>query len=566
MATGGSPRDKMIGMMYLVLTALLAMNVSKDILNSFIVVNDGLSKTNQGFENKNADTYTQFSKLSEKDAKAKPYYDRAQQVQKLSKEMRDYIFEIKKKLLMVIDKKDDTAAVRILKTNMYEIDSKDNYDEPTRLLGLGEPTNPAKEPVQANGPNTAFQLKTKIDETREKFLKLIADGNGVKLLATEKTALEKSIKTILNTDVKRIDNGVEEDWSAINFYHIPLVAAITNLTKMESDINNAEADMVKTLIGAVGANDVKFDQFEARVLAGTTYVLQGEEFKADVILAASSSTQKNKMIVGNVDTVKKELIGNGTELEVVRGLGKYAVKTTGEGLQKWGGIIEVNKPDGTVEKYPFQHEYIVARPAAATFLKKMNVFYIGVDNPILISAAGIAETNLQYTITGGGGTIKKGKDEEGKDCWIARVTTPTQKPNFVTITVSDKTSKKVLGTFNFRAKSLPTPMSVLGGKSGTFEMKRSLLSVLSGVTAKMENFDFEFPIKIVSFKYENYNSNGGTYQSETNDKGVAVMSSRMKDDISRLRANSKIYFTEIKALMPDGKTRTLPDIGVKIIL
>lgn len=552
MSSGGSPRDKMIGMMYLVLTALLAMNVSKDILNSFITVNDGLAKTNDNFNAKNSDTYANFGKLAEKDPKAKPYYDRAVEVQKISKEMRAYITEIKKKLIMVVDKVADTTALR-LTHEMMGIASKDNYDEPTRMMIGSDPANPIAAPANENEPNTAMQLKGKLDELREKLIKLTADGNGCKFIPNDRAMVEKSVKSSLSTDLERMENGVKETWPTINFDHLPLVAAITNLSKMEADVNNSEAEVVSFLLKSVGANEVRFDQLEAKVIAPSSYILAGDEYKADVLLVASSSTQKNKIVVGQVDTAAKKMIGAGEELPVERGLGKYIKRTGGEGVQKWGGIIEVAKPDGTVDSYPFTAEYIVAKPAAAISPTKMNVFYIGVDNPVDISAAGVSPDNLMPSISGAGGNLSGAK---------GKYTVKVSSVGECTINVSDKVSKKSMGSMKFRAKSLPTPIAMMNGQKGDCTMKKSLLAASSMVVAQMENFDFDLKVPVTSFDMETVVS-GDIMTFKGNGPSITP---QMKQAMDKVKNNGRIYITNVKARMPDGTNRTLPGINIRVVL
>jgi gliding motility-associated protein GldM len=552
MSSGGSPRDKMIGMMYLVLTALLAMNVSKDILNSFITVNDGLAKTNDNFNAKNSDTYANFGKLAEKDPKAKPYYDRAVEVQKISKEMRAYITEIKKKLIMVVDKVADTTALR-LTHEMMGIASKDNYDEPTRMMIGSDPANPIAAPANENEPNTAMQLKGKLDELRDKLIKLTADGNGCKFIPGDRAMVEKSVKSSLSTDLERMENGVKETWPTINFDHLPLVAAITNLSKMEADVNNSEAEVVSFLLKSVGANEVRFDQLEAKVIAPSSYILAGDEYKADVLLVASSSTQKNKIVVGQVDTASKKMIGATEELPVERGLGKYVKRTGGEGVQKWGGIIEVAKPDGTVDSYPFTSEYIVAKPAAAISPTKMNVFYIGVENPVDISAAGVSPDNLMPSISGAGGSLSGSK---GK--YVVKVSSVGE----CTINVSDKVSKKSMGSMKFRAKSLPTPIAMMNGQKGDCTMKKSLLAASSMVVAQMENFDFDLKVPVTSFDMETVVS-GDIMTFKGNGPSITP---QMKQAMDKVKNNGRIYITNVKARMPDGTNRTLPGINIRVVL
>lgn len=436
------PRQKMIGMMYLVLTALLAMNVSKDILNAFIVINEGLHQTNTNFEDKNNNTLKIFEAVAAKDPKAGPYLERAKKAQKLAHELSIYIDNLKKLVIKETEKCDDKAA-DTLYVKMRSIGSKDNYDEPTRVLIGPEPATPI------TGPNTANELKSKIDGLKNELVKLLDNGPGVVLLDRDKKPVVESVKKLLNTEISVVENGVKEDWINLNFYHLPLAAVITNLSKLQTDVNNAEADVIKALYSGVGSNDVKFDSFKAQVIAKSSYVFAGEEYEADVLLSASSSSQKLTILTGAVDTSKRTLNGEGKPLEVVAGLGKYKVGASGEGLQKWGGIIILEKPDGTKENFPFTAEYMVAKPAAAVSADKMNVFYIGVDNPVTISAAGVSPENLQPSLSGQGSLSgSKGK-------YNVKVNGGTE----CTINVNAKfaNGNKNMGSSKFRVKRLPDP-------------------------------------------------------------------------------------------------------------
>jgi hypothetical protein len=175
----------MIGMMYLVLTALLAMNVSKDILNAFIVINEGLHQTNTNFEDKNNNTLKIFEAVAAKDPKAGPYLERAKKAQKLAHELSIYIDNLKKLVIKETEKCDDKAA-DTLYVKMRSIGSKDNYDEPTRVLIGPEPATPI------TGPNTANELKSKIDGLKNELVKLLDNGPGVVLLDRDKKPVVKN--------------------------------------------------------------------------------------------------------------------------------------------------------------------------------------------------------------------------------------------------------------------------------------------------------------------------------------------------------------------------------------
>ena len=221
-----TPRQKMIGMMYLVLTALLALNVSKEILNAFVVVNEGLQNTNINFQNKNQTTYSAFAKLMsdpQYQAKAKPFNERAQKVKKMCDELNKHILDLKKELIKETDKTDEKGADTLVE-KMMSIASKDNYDIPTHLM-IGDDLGTLK-----SGKWTAKELREKIETLKKNLIALLAEGtDGFKLLPEEKKKLTTIIDKSLKTDNTAMENGVKVGWEGINFYHLPLVAVLTNL-------------------------------------------------------------------------------------------------------------------------------------------------------------------------------------------------------------------------------------------------------------------------------------------------------------------------------------------------
>lgn len=350
--------------------------------------------------------------------------------------------------------------------------------------------------------------------------------------------------------------GEVRTWETTNFEHIPLAAIITILSGIQADVKNAEADVVNQLFQSVKGQDFTFDKLSAKVIAKSSYIIAGDEYSADVLLVASNSTTNPKIIVG--DTSKLKTGGEGKELPVEGGLGKYTIRTSAEGLQKWSGVIKVEKPGrpGEFDSYPFSSEYQVAKPAAAVSATKMNVFYIGVDNPVDISAAGVAPENIVASLAGNGGTLTK--LSSGK--YNVRVVSGSNK---CTISVGAKmgTTTRPMGTpFEFRVKQLPTPTAfVAGANSGT--LKKGLIVASGNVIPKMENFDFDLKIQIVSFKMSTIVK--GLLKEEVSNSGAFTASQTAM--IQGIPTNGKLFFEEIKAKMPDGTTRTLNSIIFKVL-
>lgn len=534
-----SPRQKMIGMMYLVLTALLALNISKEIINAFITIDTGLSVTNSNFDTKNNMTYEAFAKAKQNDEKkAGPLYTKAMTAQKLSKELCGYIKELRAEMVAHstgLDKKVcDTLRLTLL-------EKPDDYDTPTHFM-IGE------DPANVTGK--AKELKEKLIKYDKDLLALLDEKQAAEM----KPRLEK---TLVPTDQYSKENEKMISWEWYNFYHAPIVASIAQLTRIQNDVKNAEGDVVNKLFEAINANDFKFDALTAKVVAPTSYVFTGDEYTADIFVAAYSTSQNPSIWLCEVDSVtKKPKAGSAidsTSVGIENGLGKFKVTAGSVGLQKYSGLIRVKKPDGTWDAYPFKQEYMVAAPSAAVFLEKMNVFYIGVDNPIQISAAGVAPSDLSPGLTGGSLT-SAGKPGS----YIVRVTGGTE----ATLNVSAKMngSSKSMGSFKFRVKRVPDPVAYVGSIKGDGQMSKAELQNQSGVFAKMEGFDFDLKFNVVSFVMS-MNVNGVFVDKKGS--GPAITAD-MKSMLSGARPGNKVFFEQITVQGPDGTLRKIPGVNIKV--
>ncbi len=538
----------MIGMMYLVLTALLALNVSKEILNAFCIVNDGLNRTNKNFDIKNDKTYTDFKAALEKDkAKVQPYHDRAEQTKKLCGGLSKYIEELKSHL---VEHTDGVLKAEADTTKLINVNSKDNYDTPTHILIGDNESNPK------DGEFTAKDLKKKIGDLRASLISMFADE---KLFLP---AVKKEIETKigLQTPDFGMMNGVEESWETGNFYHLPLAAVIVNLSKMQNDVKNAEADVVNALFAAVKGKDFTFDKLTAKVIAPSSYILAGGDYTADVLLVAFNSTQNPKIVVGEIDTTvkgeEKNPLKAGADTIVVPvsgGMGKYVAKTGSEGLQKWSGVIQVEKPGGGFNYYPFASEYMVARPALVVSPTKMNVLYIGVDNPIDISVPGVPAENISPSLSGG--TLGSGGK---KGSYIARVSGGTE----ATVNVSAKLNgeNKPMGNFKFRVKRVPDPVSFVAGKKGDDIVSKGELISVQGVIPKLENFDFDLKFEVISFDMSMMLKGVFVTESSQSNRVTGKMSSLL----AAAGTGTKVYFENVRAKGPDGTVRKIPGVNLKV--
>ncbi len=517
-----TPRQKMIGMMYLVLTALLALNVSAEVLNAFILVDKSLRKTSDNFQKKNDDVYTKFQAAYELNKnKVEPWKKKADEVKKSSQELFDYMTKIQEEIVLKADGPKSTYPQK----GPDAIQSKDDNNIPGEIMILKK---------------KGEELKESINKYKEKLISLIDNKEKDKNIV-------EGIKNNLNTDDITGNDGLAKPWHIANFDQLPLVGVITMLSKMKADIRNAEADMISFLITKIDAASFKFNKLEAIVNAPTNYCLVGEKYEAQVFIAASDSTQAPDITVS----------GSG-KLPIKEGKGIYTGGTGGIGIKQWGGVIKVVSPaTGDTLKYPFKSEYTVAAPSISVSPTKMNVFYIGVPNPVDITASGVPADKVVVTLSGAGGNITpKG---EGKYEVMVKQT------GKVTINVSAKMENgtKNLGSKEFRVKVVPDPIATVG--TNPVNMKGGLITInemsaQTGVKALLENFDFDLNFQVTGFTVS-ATIKGFEQEAKANS---ASFTAEQKQLIRTAGTGKKIYVEDIQARGPDGSIRKLGSLSFKL--
>lgn len=538
-----TPRQKMIGMMYLVLTALLAMNVSKQILKGYITVNESMEKSKANLTANNKRITEAFQNTINGNPAAKPYYDKAVEAQAKINEVVKYIDNLKKIVYEETEKIGNGDTVQLKYAQKI-----DDYDMPTHILIGSDAATPE------NKPNSALELRGKMDNLMNGLITMLntmQQDKKTKFLPEIYENLKKKFESMKPHDSGAEEDGIKMTWHVENFYHLPEAAVITNLNKMQADLKNLEAEILGEFSAASGKLAIKFDKLTAKVIAPSSYIQAGQPYKADIFLAASSSAMTDDMMQVLIGADSASGAG-GTPVKIEGGMGKYEVGTGGQGEQTYKGIIKFKKPDGSFDNYPFQATYMVAAPSAAVALDKMNVFYIGVPNPISVSAGGVAPTDLQVSATG----VKLTPKGAGK----YEVTATA--PGTITINVSAKTKDgtKPQGSFKFRVKKIPDPVTKVGGQSGNVDMKKVQLSQIGGVIADLPGFDFDAKFVVTSFELSAVVK--GALKSvpctgnQLNGEARAILSSA--------GVGSKIFFENVKAKGPDGSVRNIPGVTIKV--
>jgi len=519
-----TPRQKMIGMMYLVLTALLALNVSAEILNAFVLVDKSLQNTTNNFAKKNEVIYANFEAAMQEEAtaaKAKKWKEIADKVKLSSDELVKHMSDLKDKILTVAEGK-ESEYLKDKNRDPGLVKSKDDNNVPGQILIL-----------EGKGK----ELKKKIDTYREELIKIINDNTNEKEKSTFEGTIN-GIKASLNTDDMQ---GQERkvSWESGNFDQLPLSGVLTMLSKMQADIRNSEADVLGFLWGKIDAGTWKFNKLEAIVVPNSNYVLVNGKYEAQVFIAASDSTQKPDITVG------------GQPLKIVDGKGIYSGGTGAIGFKNWGGVIKLESPaTGEMLEFPFKAEYQVGAAGVTVSPTKMNVFYIGVPNPVSIAASGVAESALRVSMSNG--TITKGNDG-----YTVRVKTPGEAVINVAAEIDGAT--KSMGSAKFRVKRVPDPVAEIAGQAGGVIKKNALLAV-GQVSAVMKNFDFDLRFDVTGFTVS---ATIGGFEEEVKGSG-AKMNGKQIALIQKIKVGGKIYFEDIKAQGPDGSVRSLGTISFKM--
>jgi gliding motility-associated protein GldM len=499
-----TPRQRMIGILYLVLLGLIALNVPDSLLDAFKNITDSLDKSRGNVTTSIQNTYSAFEKTKLKDQpeRAKPVYNKAKEASKVAEELNGYVETLKKKLI---------EAGGGINENTGDVGARDNLDISPRIM--------------INQKN-ADVLRKKIDETREKLIAL----------------LDEKDRKVVNFSLNAVDPpkraGLNKSWQEAYFGDgIPLGATLTTLAKIEADSKNAESEVVKKILGEVDQAVVNLDQFSAVAVAPTSYVLVGQPYTAEVFLTASDSKSSPSVTV------------DGSRLPVESGKGKYTGNTGSEGMHTWIGTITVKQTDGTVKTYTTAPQtYQVAKPSAVVSPDKMNVLYIGVPNPVSVSAPGIPKEKLKVNISNGSLSGSNGH-------YTAMVTTP----GTVQISVSGELAPgktAILGSTEFRVKRIPDPKAQFAGKSGGTTSAANI-KAQDALFAKLDYFDFDarfnvtrFTLLIVKPRQDpiTFTGNGNT------------LNAAMHSAINSITPGSTVVFKEIVAVGPDGTQRGLDNI------
>ncbi|HLX65835.1 MAG TPA: GldM family protein [Puia sp.] len=519
------PRQKMINMMYLVLTALLALNVSTEVLNAFTTVNNSLQNSNTVVSQKNNLTYKAFNDaLNDEKTKeqAKIWGTPALQIQSSAGSFSTYIENLK------------LALKR--ESGLKMVDGKEDYtigdlDAATRMFDQG---------------GHGKKLYDSLRDFRNQLLSLIDPNNPIyadaKLTDSAKADMQRAeaefrARLPINLSVPKSETGeadkkdTAENWTIRYFHMTPTVAALTILSKFESDVKNSESQVIDYLHSKIGEVKIRYDKQAPLVSPSATYVMPGDEMKITAGIGAFSSTAKPTI---TFDGVTAAVGDDGTAVNTF--------KVSGSGPKQVTVHIKYFKPDGSVGDANEVVKYDVGVPSGASmFLEKMNVVYIAVDNPVTISGGSVGAEKVHVSFDKG--TITKTSGDE------YNIVPTTAGEGKIIIDAAGKPYP-----FTLRVKYLPNPTGFVGNHTGGV-VSSAEFKADGGVLAKLES-DFQAGFTVIDYKLAA--TINGQYMEAPNDG--PRWTGQAQALVNRCTPGTHVFIDELRCKGKDGKVRTLPSM------
>ncbi len=511
-----SPRQKMINLMYIVLTAMLALNVSSDVLNGFTQVEAGLTRTNDNIEQRNASIIGALEAFSHTNPeKGLPWFNKALEVRRKTGDIYAAVDSLKQLIVVRADGADG---------NVDDIVNREDLDAAAAIM-----LDPSD--------NRGAILRGEVESFREYITSIVNDP-------VKSASIERSLST---APVQRKGEIGQLTWEEYKFDNQPVVAAIALLTKLQNDIKFAEGEALQTLLANVDAGDVRVNELNAFVIPNSRNVMRGSKYSANIVLAAVDTTQRPNVFI------------NGRQLPNDRGI--YEIVTTTTGNFDYNGYLEVPHGDGTVTRHEFQSSYTVMEPSATISATMMNVLYAGIDNPISISVPGVSNAGVSASMTNG--TLTRSGDR-----WVARPAKIGENAK-ITVTASIDGQSLTVGTTEFRVRKLPDPSPFIRytdaqGNPATYTgggrgLPKAVIASAPGLGAAIDDGVLNIPFEVVSFETLFFDSMGNA-MPEVSDG--ANFSARQQSRFKSLKRGQRFFISRVKAKGPDGITRDISPIEV----
>lgn len=513
--TVNSPRQKMINLMYLVFIAMLALNVSADVLNGFDVVEESLNNSSENMLARNKLIMEELQRYNlQNPEKAGEWYEKGLQVTKMSDSLVGYIQRLKERMVRESDGR--TGDVE-------QIKNKENIDASSFVM---------LSPVNGEGG----KLRAGINLYRETLASLMPDSARRRIVAEN-----------LRTRPFK-GSGANKNWEESLFENMPVSAAVAILSKLQNDVRSSEGEALASLLNSVDVGDFRVNRINAYVIPESKVIIRGGTYNARIVLSAEDSTQMPDVYV------------NGRRLDTqVKGL--FSVDGSAVGSFPVEGYVEMIGADGISIRRPFSDSYTVIEPMAAVAPALTNVLYAGIDNEMSISVAGIPPQDVTATMSNGS-LLRKG------NVWVAKPSVVGQE---ATVSVSAKTGGEMrqLAKKSFRVRALPDPTPYIeyngaDGNSAVFKggaLAKGVLVNAEGIKAAIDDGILNIPFRVTAFRTVFFDSMGNAIPEISDGDRF---SNRQKEQIRRLQRGKYFYISGVKAIGPDGIEREIAVIEVRI--
>ena len=497
-----SPRQKMINLMYVVLMAMLALNISSEVLNGFSIVEESLNRTTANSSKENEALYGNFAEqMKANPQKVKEWFEKATAVKRMSDSLYNFAQSLKEQIVIEADGKDG---------NIYDIKNKDNLEAASHVM-------------LAPGTGQGKRLYNAINSFRQRILSMVTDPH-------QRSIIESNLTTKLPKNA----HTMGKNWQEYMFEDMPVAGAVTLLSKLQSDVRYAEGEVLHTLVANIDMKDIRVNKLSAFVIPESKTVISGDQFSAQIVMAAVDTTQQPEIYVGG------QRISNG--------LYRFTAGAVGE--HSFGGYITMRDGSGNIIRRDFTQKYTVVAPSATVSADLMNVLYAGYDNPISVSIPGVPLSAVSASMSGGSfRSIGMGR-------YIAR---PSAVGSDVTISVAsnDNGKSRQMGKFTFHVRKLPDPAAYLSIGTDRFRgggLAKASLMGAPGIKAAIDDGILDIEFKVTGFETVFFDNMGNAVPMAS---AGASFSERQRETFRKLSRGKRFYISRITAVGPDGITRKL---------
>ncbi len=500
-----NPRQKMINLMYVVLMAMLALNVSNEVLNGFSLVDESLLRSTEFSAQGNQSIYENFeAQMKANPQKVKEWFDRAQTVKNMSDSLYNFAQELKLAIVKEADGEDG---------DINNIEAKDNLEAASHVM-------------LAPGTGQGKKLYDAINQYRDRILQMIPDEAQKKIIAGN-----------LSTEVSKQSKALGKNWQEYMFENMPVAAAVTLLSKLQNDVRRAEGEALHDLVANIDLKDIRVNKLSAFVIPESRTVVSGDRFSAQIVMAAVDTTLQPQIFIGD----KPVELKNST----------YEFTAGGVGEHTFSGYITMQNGGGETIRRDFTQKYSVVNPSATVSADLMNVLYAGYDNPVSISIPGVPLNAVNATMSGG----------EFRSLGMGRyVAKPAEVGKEVKITVSATQNgrSRQMGAYTFKVRKLPDPIAYIPMGTDRFKggrLTKQQLMEASGIEAAIDDGLLDIQFKVLNFETVFFDNMGNAVPMASDG---AKFSARQKEQFRRLSSRKRFYISRVTAVGPDGLTRQLP--------